>query len=65
MPPSHNAIGTAWIGRALHAVPVALWLGGIAFYHLVPHFAPVLGAALPTLVLCFVLAYATRPAAAH
>ena len=49
--------------RSIHAVPIALWLGGIAFYHSVPSFAPVLGAALPTLALCFVLAYATRPAA--
>ena len=47
--------------RQVHAIPIALWLGGIAFYHLVPSFAPVLGAALPTLALCFVLAYATRP----
>ena len=48
--------------RQAHAVPIALWLAGIAFYHLVPTFAPALGAALPTLALCFVLAYATRPA---
>lgn len=49
--------------RSVHALPVALWLGGIAFYHLVPRLAPALGAALPTLALCFVLAYATRGAA--
>ena len=46
-----------------HALPIALWLAGIAFFHLVPKLAPVLGSALPTLVLCFVLAYATRPRA--
>ncbi|NMM76320.1 cytosine permease [Acidovorax sp. SRB_24] len=46
--------------RQAHAAPIALWLAGIAFYHLVPRLAPALGSALPTLALCFVLAYATR-----
>jgi len=49
--------------RQAHAVPIALWLGGIAFYHLVPQVLPALGSALPTLALCFVLAYATRASA--
>ncbi|MDD2713107.1 MAG: cytosine permease, partial [Simplicispira sp.] len=50
-----------------HTVPIALWLAGIGFYHWLPRFAPILGSALPTLVLCFALAYATRPrtATAH
>ena len=40
---------------------VALWLGGIACYHLLPRVLPGLGAALPTLALCLVLAWLTRP----
>ena len=46
--------------RQAHAVPIAIWLAGIAFYHLVPRFYPLLGSALPTLALCFALAWATR-----
>lgn len=38
-----------------------LWLAGIACYHLLPRVLPQLGAALPTLALCFALAWATRP----
>ena len=38
-----------------------LWLGGIACYHLLPRVLPGLGAALPTLALCLVLAWLTRP----
>lgn len=41
--------------RAVHAAPVAIWLAGIACYHLLPLIAPALGSALPTLALCFVL----------
>jgi putative hydroxymethylpyrimidine transporter CytX len=47
--------------RKVNLIPVAIWLAGIAFYHLIPKVTPVLGAALPTLVICFVLALATRP----
>ena len=47
--------------RQVNPMPVAIWLGGIAFYHLLPMASSVLGSALPTLALCFVLAYATRP----
>ena len=46
--------------RSVHAVPVALWLGGIALYHLLPKLLPGWGAALPTLAVCFVLARLTR-----
>ncbi|MNV49660.1 hypothetical protein D3C71_1416210 [compost metagenome] len=53
-----SALQTA--GKA-HAAPIAIWLAGIAFYHLLPKFTPVLGSALPTLAVSFVLAYATRP----
>ena len=43
------------------ALPIALWLGGIAAYHACSRFAPALGAALPTLALTLGLAWATRP----
>lgn len=49
--------------RHAHAAPIAIWLLGVAFYHLVPQIAPALGSALPTLALSFALAYATRPRA--
>jgi NCS1 family nucleobase:cation symporter-1 len=39
---------------------VAIWLAGVACFHLLPKLTPVLGAALPTLALTFVLARATR-----
>ncbi|MDR6215271.1 cytosine permease [Paracidovorax wautersii] len=41
-------------------LPVALWLSGIAFYHLLPRVWAGAGSALPTLALCFALAWATR-----
>lgn len=44
-----------------HAAPIAIWLAGVAFYHLLPKVAPALGSALPTLALSFALAWATRP----
>ncbi len=50
-------------GKA-HAVPVAIWLAGVALYHLLPKLAPALGSALPTLALSFALAWATRPRSA-
>ena len=45
-------------------VPVAIWLAGIAVYHLAPKVLPGAGSALPALALSFALAYATRPRAA-
>ncbi|GAB2728776.1 putative hydroxymethylpyrimidine transporter CytX [Melaminivora jejuensis] len=45
---------------AVHWPSVALWLAGIAFYHLAPKLLPGLGAALPTLLLCLLLSWATR-----
>ena len=58
---------TAALQRAgkAHAAPIAIWLAGIAFYHLLPKLAPALGSALPTLVLSFALAWATRPTSDH
>ena len=49
--------------RGIHAVPVAIWVGGIACFHLLPRLWPQAGASLPTLAVCFVLAYLTRPVA--
>ena len=47
--------------RGVHGLPVVLWLAGIACYHLLPRVLPGMGAALPTLAVCFALAFATRP----
>ena len=47
--------------RPVHAVPVALWLLGIAMYHMAPRVVPGIGSALPTLAVSFVLAWVTRP----
>ena len=44
------------------AVPIAIWIVGVATYHLCSVYAPSLGAALPSLGLTFTLALATRPA---
>ena len=46
--------------RAAHGAPIAIWIGGIAFYHLLPQYSTALGSALPTLALSFVLARVTR-----
>ncbi|MBV8247763.1 MAG: cytosine permease [Comamonas sp.] len=45
---------------AVHWDAVALWLLGIACYHLLPRLNSAMGAALPTLVLSFAAAAATR-----
>ena len=45
----------------VHWSATLIWLAGIACYHLLPLVASALGAALPTLALCFALAYCTRP----
>lgn len=42
-------------------LPVAIWLVGIAVYHLAPLVLPGAGSALPALAFSFVLAWATRP----
>ncbi len=39
----------------------SMWLGGIATYHAIAHWMPHWGAALPTLVLTFLLALIIRP----
>lgn len=47
-------------GKA-HALPIAIWIAGIATYHVCRTWAPAAGAALPALALSFGLAWATRP----
>lgn len=47
--------------RKVNAVPVAIWLLGIAVYHLAPKVLPGAGSALPALAFSFLLAWATRP----
>jgi len=46
--------------RKIDPVAACLWLGGIAMYHAIANLAPQWGAALPTLVLTFVLAWLSR-----
>jgi len=48
---------------SIHWSATLIWLAGIAFYHLLPRLAPALGgSALPTLALCFALAWLSRSA---
>ena len=47
--------------RKAELVPIAIWIAGVATYHLCRVHAPSLGAALPSLALTFTLALATRP----
>lgn len=47
--------------RVVNALSVALWLAGIAVYHLAPKVLPGAGSALPALAFSFALAWATRP----
>jgi putative hydroxymethylpyrimidine transporter CytX len=49
--------------RKVNGTAVAIWFAGIACYHLCAQLAPALGAALPALVLTFVLARTSRNAA--
>ena len=46
---------------AVNVLPVLIWLSGIAMYHLSSRYTPALGAALPTLVATFAVAWLTRP----
>ena len=46
--------------RKVNTSAVAIWLAGIACYHLCAQFAPALGSALPTLALTLVLGRLTR-----
>ncbi len=46
--------------RAVDGGAVAIWIAGVALFHLLPRLAPELGSALPTLAATFVLARLTR-----
>lgn len=61
-----GADAAALVARApaAQAVPVAIWLAGVAVYHLAPKVAADAGSALPALAFSLVLAWATRPRAA-
>lgn len=61
-----GADAAALVARApaVQAVPVAIWLAGVAVYHLAPKVAADAGSALPALVFSLLLAWATRPRAA-
>lgn len=48
---------------AVNGSAVAIWLLGVALFHLSGQFTPQFGSALPTLALTFVLAWLSRPAA--
>jgi putative hydroxymethylpyrimidine transporter CytX len=56
-----DAVALLARARRAEAVPIAIWIAGIATYHLCRLYAPSLGAALPSLALTFALAWATRP----
>jgi putative hydroxymethylpyrimidine transporter CytX len=49
--------------RRAEPLPIAIWVAGVATYHLCRLHAPSLGAALPALAVTLALAWATRPAA--
>jgi purine-cytosine permease-like protein len=49
--------------KKAEATTIAIWIAGIATYHLCRVYAPSLGAALPSLALTLGLAWITRPAA--
>jgi len=49
-------VATLVTERAVSYSAVLIWFSGVVFYHLMSQFAPAWGAAIPTLVLTFVLA---------
>lgn len=59
-----NAPALLASARRVNAAPVAIWVVGIAVYHLAPQVMPGAGSALPALAFSFVMAWATRPRAA-
>lgn len=58
----HTAIGSLVNARTVDYSAVAIWLAGIACYHVCAQLLPGWGAALPTLALTFGLALVTRRA---
>lgn len=55
-----NAVELMHDAPAVRWDAVAIWVAGIAFYHLLPYLSSAMGSALPTLVLTFIVAAATR-----
>ena len=53
--------GTNVSQRQIDPLAAALWLAGIAIYHLLGQYAPQFGSALPTLATVFIAAWLTRP----
>ena len=56
----HANVVTLMTERRVNTSAVVIWLLGVACYHLCAQLAPTWGAALPTLILTFVLARFTR-----
>ncbi|WP_367846413.1 cytosine permease [Rhodoferax sp. WC2427] len=52
---------TASVQRLVEPLAAALWLAGIALYHLLATYAPQFGAALPTLAVVYLAAWVSRP----
>ena len=55
----HSDVAALVNERRVHYSAVAIWLAGVACYHLLAQLRPEAGAALPTLLLTFVLARLT------
>ena len=55
-----NAVELMQNAPAVRWDAVVIWLLGIAFYHLLPFLSTAMGSALPTLVVTFIVAAATR-----
>lgn len=55
-----NAVELMHDAPAVRWDAVVIWVLGIAFYHLLPYLSSAMGSALPTLVLTFAVAAATR-----
>jgi hypothetical protein len=56
-----GAVVPSVTARTVDWSAAAVWVAGIACYHLLKHYAPDLGSALPTLALTFTLAAFSRP----
>ncbi len=52
---------TATVQHPVEPVAAGIWLGGIAIYHLLAHYAPQFGSALPTLAVVYIAAWVSRP----
>lgn len=61
----HTNVATLVTERQVNYSAVIIWLLGVACYHLCAQLAPAWGAALPTLMVTFSLAWATRAQASR